>query len=53
MINMPLKCHHIEICNKNYRKIDTLKRILAHLYSSTPEGWGWFFLINLIIIYKE
>jgi hypothetical protein len=34
---MPLKWHHIMICNKNCRKIDALMRILAHLYSFAPK----------------
>ncbi len=31
MINMPLKQHHIGICNKNCKNIDVLTRILACL----------------------
>lgn len=35
-INMPLKCYHIKLYNKNCKKVDLLMRISAHLYSSTP-----------------
>jgi len=34
MINIPLKWHHIGICNKNCRKVDMLIRILACFHSS-------------------
>jgi len=34
MIHMPLKWHHINKCNKNYRKVDILTSILACLSSS-------------------
>jgi hypothetical protein len=36
MINMPLKWHHIDKCNKNCRKNDVLISILACLSSSAP-----------------
>jgi len=36
MIHMPLKWHHIDKCNKNYKKVDILTLILACLSSSPP-----------------
>jgi hypothetical protein len=35
MIHMLLKWHHVDKCNKNWRKVDILTSILAHLSSST------------------
>jgi hypothetical protein len=33
IIDMPLKWHHIEICNKNCKNVDMLTRMLARLFN--------------------
>jgi hypothetical protein len=46
MIHMPLKWHHINKCNKKYRKID----ILTRLSSSAPQTKNYMRKITSIYI---
>jgi hypothetical protein len=41
MIHMSLKLHHIDKCNKNWRKVDVLTSILVRLSSSPPKHQGF------------
>ncbi len=48
MIHMPLRLHHIDKCNKNWRKVDVLTSILARLGSSPPKHQGFKFVYSQI-----
>jgi hypothetical protein len=43
MIHMPLKWHHIDKCNNNYKNVDVLTSILVCLNS---------FTLNMSVIYN-
>ncbi len=45
-INIPLKWHHIGICNKNCQKIDVLTRILTRFHSFVSSFEHVNFAIN-------